>query len=163
MRSLRREEREITDAKTREELLARAAVCRLGFSAAEGVCDYPYVVPLHFAHHDRTIYLHCASAGLKLDLLARDPRVCVEVDELSGIVPGANPCSFSARYTSLIAFGRARLATEPAVKRRALSLLTEKYAHIRQDEESWTDPQVDSVTIVVVQIEHLTAKRAPRP
>jgi hypothetical protein len=135
----------------------------VGFSAAAGLCDYPYVVPLHFAHRDGTIYLHCASKGLKLDLLARDPRVCVEVDELLGVVPGANPCSFSARYASLIAFGRAHLAAESSVKRRALSLLTEKYAHVHQPEADWTDPQVDSVAIVVVQVEHLTVKRAGKP
>lgn len=142
-------------------LLARAEVCRLGFSAAEGLCDYPYVIPLHFAHSEGTIYAHCATKGLKLDLLRRDPRVCVEVDEMGGIVRGESPCSFGTRYRSALAFGRARLVDDAAVRRLALSLLTDKYAGLCAAQ--WSDEQIEGVAVIAVDLERITGKRSGRP
>jgi len=162
MRSMRRKQKDVTDSAAPAELLARAAVCRLGFSAAEGLCDYPYVVPLHFAHRDGTIYVHCATEGLKLDLLRRDERVCVEVDEMGGIVPGPEPCAFDSRFTSVIGFGRARLVTDPAGKREALDLITRKHAGPGRPPPQWTDKQLASVAVIAVVVEHLTAKRSGR-
>jgi nitroimidazol reductase NimA-like FMN-containing flavoprotein (pyridoxamine 5'-phosphate oxidase superfamily) len=163
MRDMRRKDKQIADPAGVAELLARAAVCRLGFSAAEGVCDYPYVIPVHFTHHEGTIYVHCAEAGLKLDLLRRDPRVCVEVDELRGIVPADKPCAFSTRYASLIAFGRARLVSDPATRRLALSRLMEKYAGTSQPAAGWTDRQLAGVAVIAVTVEHITGKRSGEP
>ena len=162
MREMRKKTKQITDQGAVRRLLARASVCRLGFSAARGVCDYPYVVPVHFACDGDTLYVHCAQAGLKLELLEREPRVCVEVDEMLGIVPAESPCSFSTRYTSVIAFGRARMVTEPGTLRKALGLLMEKYAggDRAYPPETWTDRQLGGLAVIAVELEQLSGKRS---
>lgn len=159
---MRRKEKRIENEAAVAELLDRAAVCRLGFSAAAGLCDYPYVVPVHFAHHEGAIYVHCARTGLKLELLHRDPRVCVEVDELGGIVPAQRACSFATRYASAIGFGRAEVVSDAAVRGLALDLLMRKYGgpeHAR-GEAGWDEKELERLSIIAVQLEHLSGKRA---
>lgn len=58
-------------------MLARLDLGRLACS-----CDnQPYVVPIHFAYHQRHLYSF-ATRGRKIDWMRINPLVCVEVDEI---------------------------------------------------------------------------------
>jgi len=153
MPPMRRNDKESRD---REGLLRDAPVCRLGLAGA----DYPYVVPLHFAWDGEVLYVHCAPEGEKLQRLIRDERVCVEIDELSGIVPAASPCGFSTRYRSLIAFGRAALVGDPAEKRRALTALTAKYAGPEFAGWELTPREIERVAVLRVHLEEVSVKQS---
>ena len=76
MTGLRRKDKEIKDRAEIEEVLREAQVGRLGTS----VDGQPYVVPLSFAYHDGNIIFHGAREGKKMEDIARNPRVCFEVD-----------------------------------------------------------------------------------
>jgi len=43
--------------------------------------DQPYIVPMHFAYHERYLYSF-ATRGQKIDWMRTNPRVCVEADEI---------------------------------------------------------------------------------
>ena len=68
---------EITNPQDIERILNSTTIGRLAPSGADG---YPYITPVNFVYHDGNIYFHSASKGEKLDNLARDPKVCFEVD-----------------------------------------------------------------------------------
>src|SRR4030042_381834 len=110
---MRRKDKEVTGRARLEQILARARVCRLGMSAESSQGPIPYVVPVFFACRDGRLYVHCAREGRKLELLAANPRVCVEVDELRAIVPAEKPCAFSSTFRSIIATGTAAIVSAP--------------------------------------------------
>jgi len=69
--------KEMTQQEIRE-LLERATIGRLA-CAKDG---QPYIVPLTFAYHAVFLYSF-TTAGLKVDYMRANPRVCVEFDEIS--------------------------------------------------------------------------------
>jgi nitroimidazol reductase NimA-like FMN-containing flavoprotein (pyridoxamine 5'-phosphate oxidase superfamily) len=82
---------------------------------------------------------------------------------MRGIVQAERPCSCSTRYASLIAFGQARLVTDPATRGLALSLLLEKYGDSRPAPGGWTDSQLAGVAVIAVAVEHVSGKRSGEP
>jgi nitroimidazol reductase NimA-like FMN-containing flavoprotein (pyridoxamine 5'-phosphate oxidase superfamily) len=106
-----------------EALIERSRVCRLAL--ADG--DQPYVVPMNFAYAGNCVYLHSAPAGRKLEILGRNPKVCLEFDECLEIVPAEKPCDTACRYNSVIAFGEAEILDAPDRKNTALKLITRRY------------------------------------
>lgn len=140
-----------------EQILARAQVARLATSWQ----GQPYVVPVLFVYHQGIIYIHSSRQGRKMKNLRANPRICLEVDQLHGLRAGATACEFSARYESVLAFGRASLLEDPREKAEALNFLVEKYApgqllpplaaiHL----EEW--PQL---AVVKIAIEQLSGRR----
>lgn len=100
---MRKSDREITDPAQILAIVKGSQTVRLGLFAR----DYPYIVPLSFGYEERdgvlTVYFHCAKEGKKVDLIARDERVCLEWDALAGYVETGH--SVTADYESVIAFG----------------------------------------------------------
>jgi hypothetical protein len=87
---MRKKDREITDRKAMEAIISGAEVCRIA------LCDgnEPYVVPVSFAYRDNAIYFHSAPVGKKIEILAKNPRCCVEVDSSGGPARSDNPCQW---------------------------------------------------------------------
>lgn len=107
------------------EILRRAPVGHLGTVGPDG---WPYVVPVFFVVVDGTIYLHSARSGHKLDNLRANPRVCLQVEELVGLVrPPHSPCEASAYYRSVVVFGTARTVEAGEERAAALRELVRKY------------------------------------
>jgi nitroimidazol reductase NimA-like FMN-containing flavoprotein (pyridoxamine 5'-phosphate oxidase superfamily) len=157
MTGLRRPEKEIKDKAEVERILREAEVGRLG-TCTDG---QPYVVPVSFAYHDGKIVIHGAKIGKKMENIARNPRVCFEVDT-SEIIPSDNPCGFTYRYRSVIADGTARVVKAPAEKAASLRLLVEKYAPGK--ETQMTEDRVaafDNLAVVEVTVEEMVGKKSP--
>ena len=157
MTGLRRPEKEIKDKAEVERALREAEVGRLGTSAD----GRPYVVPLSFAYHDGKIIFHGAKIGKKMKNIARNPRVCFEVDT-SEIIPSDNPCGFTYKYRSVIADGTARVIEDPAEKAASLRLLVEKYAPGKGSQT--TEDRVaafDNLAVVEITVEEMVGKKSP--
>lgn len=89
----------------------------------------PYITPLNYVFHEGNIYFHSKQTGRKLDNIAENKRVCFEVSEVAKITVSTDrPCACSTRYTSVLAFGAARMITDDAEKTALLNLLVGKYA-----------------------------------
>lgn len=95
-------------------------------------CDrdgQPYITPLNYVVDRGKIYFHCKLTGRKLDNLAENSRVCFEVSQAAKMtIAEDRPCSCATRYSSVLAFGRARLVTDETQKAALLNLLVEKHA-----------------------------------
>jgi hypothetical protein len=63
-----------------EKLLKKAEVGHVA------LCDgsMPYAVPLNFLYYGGKIAFHCAWKGKKLDIIAKNPNCCFEVDKFMG-------------------------------------------------------------------------------
>ena len=146
-------ERLITDLKKIEELLHGSPVGRLGTS----VENNPYVVPLCFVYHEGRIYFHSAHQGKKLVNLETNENVCFEVDE-SQLVKAANPCDFTMRYWSVIAYGKARIVRGSNDKLAIMKMMVEKYDP-EKTAAPLTDKTVSNITVVEIIVDWMTGKK----
>jgi len=156
---MRRKEKEIQNPQVVEELLHSAPVCRIGLAPGAGGTyggGYPYVVPVHFVYSAGRILVHTAREGRKIDMLRKNPKVCLEIDEYLGLKPAEKACGYGSRYRSLIAFGRAKFVEAEEEKRRALRLLMGKYAGRSSD---FSARDVESVGIIEIELEEISGKQ----
>ena len=64
---MRRPEKRITEFSEIEDVIHQSIVCRLAFSDN----DIPYIVPMCFGFHKRTLYFHSAPEGEKIEILKK--------------------------------------------------------------------------------------------
>ena len=154
---MRRTDREVTERDQILSWLREAPVARLGFAYG----GEPYIVPLNFgilSASPLTLVFHCAAKGRKLDMMARNPRVCFEAD-LPGELKdeGATACRWGMAFRSVIGYGRLEKISNNDEKRSALKTLMSKYSS-RTD---WVfDPaEFKAVLMLKLTIEELTAKQ----
>ncbi len=155
-RAMRREYQLVTDRDVLERWLHEAVVGRLATVDEDG---YPVIKPVNFVYHDGSIYFHGASAGEKLDGIARSDRVGFEIDHVIAVTPPPERgCQTHCLYRSVIVRGRARVLESPedlAAKRRALELLIAKYS---EASPVMAEAAVRETAVVEIRVEHMTGK-----
>ena len=124
MTSMRQKARQVMD---------RAVICAM-LDRMDTICvgmhdePAPYVVPLNFGYcfdDDLVFYFHCAKAGHKLELLRRNPHVCVTAAQFVAYAE-ASVKGHLHDYRSVIARGVAQQidpVREPQAFRAALENL----------------------------------------
>lgn len=125
MRPMRRKHSEITDPDRIQEILTSATIGRLSTIGSDG---YPYITPVNYVFHRGNIYFHCAPKGEKLDNIARDPKVCFQVDIPlayldSRLQPDRSGCKVHQLYHCVIIRGEARILDNGPRKAEALNAL----------------------------------------
>ena len=121
---MRRKDREITDPNKIREILDTAKILHLGLYDD----PYPYVVPLHYGYEfsdgQLVLYMHGAKEGHKLDLIRKNPHVCVQIDCGMELIPAGDvACRYGASYASGIGRGSAEILEDPESKAAALAVL----------------------------------------
>lgn len=150
---MRRAEQQIHDTAAIEDILRRATVCRLAM-ADDG---RPYVVPLCFGYQGHSLYFHCASEGMKLDIIRKNDRVCFEVDIDQEFVKGPQACNWGLKYRSVIGFGLATIVNDAAARQGALDVIMRHYA---DGPFRFAAEALDRTTIIRVDVESMTGKAA---
>ena len=158
---MRRKHSEITDPKEMTRILASTNTGRLATVDADG---FPYITPVNFVFYEGCVYFHCAPNGEKLDNLARNPRVCFEVDvplaylEVS-FNPERNPCRTHQLYHCVIIRGKARIVPDGELKTAALNALVAKHEGNRDFSPVTPDsPSYKACCVVEIKPERMTAK-----
>jgi nitroimidazol reductase NimA-like FMN-containing flavoprotein (pyridoxamine 5'-phosphate oxidase superfamily) len=149
---MRRATREITDRDGIEDILARAEVLFLAIHDEPA----PYVIPLSFAFADGALWFHCAIEGTKLDLIHRNPAVGFSAVVDAGVVSAPAACDFSARGSSVVGRGTARVCTDPDEHRRGLDALMRRYGMGAPDYRADT---LARTRVVRIDVEEVRGKR----
>jgi hypothetical protein len=150
---VRRKEKEIADMAGIEAVIADAQVCRLAM--CDG--DRPYLVPLCFGYADGVFYFHCAAEGRKMEVLKKNPHVCLELEAGFSLKPGVKACDWGMNYRSVIAFGRAERIEATDAKRRALDLIMARYAPGQAD---YLEAALSKTVVIQVAAENMTGKKS---
>lgn len=102
-------EREVVEVEFIEEMLKMFHHVNVGINGDDG---YPYVVPLNYGFEinaDKLIvYTHFMKRGLKVDLIKKDPRVCLEFSAFNDF-PDRKYKGHYHDYRSVIAKGTMKL------------------------------------------------------
>jgi uncharacterized protein len=158
---MRRKHNEINDPREIDRILFSATIGRLATMGADG---YPYVTPVNYVWYKGHIYFHCALVGEKLDNLARDAKVCFEVDiPLAYIDAGFDPkqriCRVHQFYHCVIIRGEARVVPDGSVKVAALNALIAAHEKGRKfDPVTAEMPEYKACAVVEIKPVLISAK-----
>lgn len=123
---MRRIEREVTSQEAIFDILSRCTVVRIAMNDSVR----PYIIPMtfgpEFTNGKIIIYFHSALEGHKNDLLVKDNNVTIEADlyyrtEETGM-------GITAKYESVIGYGKAERLTEVPEKVHGLKLILDHYS-----------------------------------
>ncbi|MCQ2330638.1 MAG: pyridoxamine 5'-phosphate oxidase family protein [Paludibacteraceae bacterium] len=120
---MRKESREMP-ADWAWEVLKKAPYVTVSMCDTDGT---PYAVPLSLAAVGEVFYFHCALEGKKLDILARNPRVCLSAVSKCKPTVGPKDGSFTLEFNSAIAFGVAELVDTDEEKILGLRAISERF------------------------------------
>jgi hypothetical protein len=148
---MRRKDREITNLATMESIIAESKFCRMA------LCDNgkPYIVPLCFGYKDRTVFIHSAREGHKLEVMKKNSAVCLEFETAPEVVKNDIACKWKLRYKSVIARGRAVVVEEIEEKRRALAIIMSNYAPGLFE---FSEEGLNKITVFKIALESMTCK-----
>lgn len=122
---MRRKDKEITDRTKIDRIIDESLVCRLALAHN----DNPYLVPLSFGYDGKSIFLHTAREGEKIDYFKNNDKVCFEFERGVKLLRDPdNACNWSFLYQSVVGFGRITELLDPLKKEYALNRIMLKYS-----------------------------------
>lgn len=144
--------RELTASEC-SDFLARHDLGRLACSRY----DQPYIVPIHFSYDQRRHCLYAFSAvGQKIEWMRENPRVCVEVDDITD----------KNHWTTVLIFGGYEELTESpddsADRRRALELFEQRPEWWFPAAAKSDSRERQAVVVYRIRIDRLSGRRAAR-
>ncbi len=126
------------------ELLKTAQVGRLGCI----VNGEPYITPINYKFEDNCIYSH-SLAGLKIIALRKNPRACIQVDEVES----------DLRWRSVLGFGKFEEITQPSERRNILSQLLKRFPMLTPVESAIAeDGSSPEVIVFRIRLERVTGR-----
>lgn len=146
--------REITKQAELEQIINDADVCYVGMNDN----GQPYVLPFNFAFNQSKIYLHCDNVGHKLDVLAKNPRVCINFNTGNELFYRNKEvaCSWGMKYKSVNVFGIATIIEDYDEKYRIMKEFMIKYTG---EEYEFSEPSIRNVKIIEITPDQLTGKK----
>jgi nitroimidazol reductase NimA-like FMN-containing flavoprotein (pyridoxamine 5'-phosphate oxidase superfamily) len=151
---MRRADKEITSKKEMEGIIKSSNVCRIGFVDGKK----PYVLAFNYGYAGGCIYIHCAADGRKLDIIKRNPAVCVLIDTSGELVEAQEPCEYGFKYRSVVAEGRAVVISGRPDKIKALKLLMKHITGKAFDK--FRESSVGSIKIIRIKLVKMTGKKS---
>ena len=150
---MRKKDREIADPAEIEQILKRGEI--INVAMCQG--DQPYVLPFNYGFVNGIIYIHSATKGFKLEVLAQNPKVSFNVTTDVQLLPADRPQDCSVAYYSVVGFGRVRMVEDPVEKLAALEAVMVQY-YPKNDAWQYPEKVVAACTVWCIEIEHLTGK-----
>lgn len=147
--------RMITLKQEIERIIQSCEVCYVGMVDQE---NKPYALPFNFGYADDILYIHSAPVGKKIDILRKNPHVCVafsndhELHKQSETVA----CSYGMKYRSVLIEGKVEFVEDYDEKIRILNIIMRQYT--KRDDFSYNSPAVVNVAVMRIKVESLSAK-----
>ncbi|MDR0824554.1 MAG: pyridoxamine 5'-phosphate oxidase family protein [Prevotella sp.] len=137
-----------------EEIISKNTVCYVGMINTDGL---PYVIPMSFGYKDDVIYLHSAQEGGCIEILKKNPNVCVTFcTESTMTYQNENvACSYRMKGSSVICRGKVAFEEDFAEKVKVLDIIMKQYSNRAF---TYSEPAVNNVRIWKVEVESISSK-----
>jgi len=144
----------LTERSEMEDIIRKCQVCHIAMADPDG---QPYVLPFNFGYEDGIIYFHSARNGKKIEILSKNPKVCVEfsTDYLLRYQNEKVGCSYTMKYRSVLAYGEVEFIEDPGQKVHIMNMVMKNYA---TGEFSYSPPSMNEVSCWIVRIGKLEGK-----
>ncbi len=153
--SMRRSDREVKSFEEIVAIMEQCDVCRLAFHDGE----YPYILPLNFGMQVEngrvTLYFHGAGEGKKHTLLARNHKVCFEMDCAHRLVLIEDEGNCTMEYESVVGYGTVENVPDED-KMEALRILMK---HYRREDFPFNEAVVPRTSVWKLTVSSMTGKR----
>ena len=151
-RKMRRFRQEIS----REECIEVLKTAPRGIMAFHGENGYPYAIPLnqYYDERDGRLYFHGAKEGLKLELMARDDKVCFTVTDEGYRREG----EWALNIKSVICLGRLGIVTDGEKALEQCRLIAEKYYPSKEAAAEEVLKAGSRANVLVMTIDRMTGK-----
>ena len=154
---MRRKDREITNQAEIISIIDKCQVCRLGLSDD----NTPYVVPMNYGYKYQdgklTLYFHGAKVGKKLEIIAKNPKACFEVDCSHELMVGEEAWNCTMKYESVIGHGEISFCIDKSEIAEGLQILMRRV--VKDKEFTFSEHVIDSVTVFKLEVSEFTGKR----
>lgn len=150
---MRRPEKKISEFSEIEDIIHQSPVCRLAFSDN----DIPYIVPMCFGFHKRTLYFHSSPEGRKIDILKKNPLVCFEMDLDVSVIESEVPCQWGMKYRSIVGSGRVEMISDLEEKHFALEQIMARYS---DRNFSFSEKAVQKTFVFKIKIKKISGKKS---
>ncbi|WP_343561101.1 pyridoxamine 5'-phosphate oxidase family protein [Kiloniella sp. b19] len=143
------------DHETVHGILDATLTCTIAYS----IDGLPYATPTMHWRMGQRVYWHGSSASRMLKNQARSIPVCLSVMAIDGIVMARSAFHHSMNFRSVMAFGDARLVTDPEETDSALEALMERIAPGRWHEARKPNAQeLKATKLIALDLEEVSAK-----
>jgi len=148
---MRRIERQIEESSA-YELLEK---CEYGVLSLVDT-HTPYAIPVSYAYCEKTIYIHGALKGTKIDVIKKNPQASFVVVGKTTILPS----QFSTEYESVIINGTISVVNDEKERRKGLQALAQKYSpSFICESEAYIDRLFDKTAVIALVIQSITGKK----
>lgn len=146
--------KEITSENELFEIIKNCKVCHVGLVDN----DFPYVLAFNFGFDGKSIFLHCAKEGRKIDILMKNNNVCVEFDAYHELFSRNEEvaCSWRMRYKSVLVFGKAQFIENYNQKINGLKELMKNYSSINCN---FSEPSVNNINVIKIDVDKITGRK----
>lgn len=143
-----------TDAERIKNIVDKCDVCFIGMSDEN---NKPYVLPFNFGYENGIIYFHTGPGGLKLDILAKNPNVCVSfsTDHKLFFRNEQVACSYGMQYRSVVATGKVEFVEDYDEKIDCMNIIMRKYT---AKDFPYNKPAIDNLVIFMLKPEKIEGK-----
>jgi len=148
-------ERGSYDRETIHALLDGSSLCHVSYV----IDGQPLCTPTLFWREGTRLYWHGSSASRMLRNLSKGEPACLTVTYFDSLVLARCGFNHSADYRSVMAFGHARLVTDPEEKKQALVMMVDRLfpGRTAQLRESSTQ-EIKATGVIAMEIERASAK-----
>jgi uncharacterized protein len=137
-----------------DEIIKKCEVCYVSMVDEN---SQPYVLPFNFGYNEGVIYLHSSQKGHKIDILRKNPSVCIafSTDHQLRYQSEQMACSYSMKYRSVLAFGKVEFIDDMDQKVEFLNIVM---SHYTDREFKYSAPSLREVCTYKVKVDKFTAK-----
>lgn len=150
-RPLRKPQKQINDQA--QAILERNNILCLGMC----LDSQPYTIYMNYGCLNGKIYMHTGAKGLKIEILAANPRVSLTVMEEVELMDAPDPCKWDVRYRSVVALGQANLVQDMDEKTAGLAAIARQCGY--DGEMNFPAEKVKGLAVICVEVQHLSGKQ----
>ena len=137
-----------------ESIIKKCNYCNVSMVDSYGK---PYALPMNFGYVEKTLYLHSAPEGKKIDVLKNNPEVCVvfSTDHELRWQNSEVACSYSMKYRSVLLFGLVSFVADEQEKLVALESIMRQYT---DETYRFSEPAVKNVCVMKVEVQTMEGR-----
>ena len=151
---MRRDEKKINSREEIDQIIKSTEVCRIAY--AEN--NIPYITPVSFGYDGKSIYVHTATKGRKIDFLTKNDYACFEFEaDVKTITDPENACRWTAAFKSVIGYGNMKELDSFVEKDYAIN---EIMLHYSGKTWKFEEPMLERVKLWKIEILELSGKQS---
>ncbi|MBZ0243222.1 MAG: pyridoxamine 5'-phosphate oxidase family protein [Bacteroidales bacterium] len=137
-----------------EDVIQKCDACTLSMVDGGGL---PYAVPMNFGYKNRQLFLHSGPEGKKIELLKKNPQVCITFssDHKLRWQNAEVACSYSMKYRSVMILGEIRFLDDLSEKQAALDIIM---GHYTENTVKYSEPALKNVCVMQVNIREINGR-----